>query len=329
MQGFFNFIQQKSPTVIGVYPFIKKIFYIIAHHPVNNRVNYHLRMECITLSINGLNHTYMRVNNINLYCEYLLNDKPPILLIHGLASSTYTFRRIIPLLQKHFSIIAVDLPGFGKSEKSTSFVYSFQNYAKVMFECIHQFGISNPYIVAHSMGGQIALNMAILAPEKINKLILLNSSGYLKRAKRLLICSSYLPLFEKCIHYYIGRKDVRDYLKNVFFNQNLINDEIINEFAKPLAEKEFYKALVRLLRHREGDLLPHQLQEIQTPTLLIWGEEDRVVPVQVGQRLVKDLPDARLITYKNAGHLITEERPEYVFENILMHTRIKEMAHSI
>ena len=286
-------------------------------------------MECIALSINELNHTYMRVNNINLYCEYLLNDKPPILLIHGLASSTYTFRRIIPLLQKHFSIIAVDLPGFGKSEKSTSFVYSFQNYAKLMFECIHQLGISKPYIVAHSMGGQIALNMAILAPEKINKLILLSSSGYLKRAKRLLICSSYLPLFEKCIHYYIGRKDVRDHLKNVFYNQTLINDEIINEFAKPLAEKGFYKALVRLLRHREGDLLPHQLQEIQTPTLLIWGEEDRVVPIQVGQRLVKDLPDAQLITYKNAGHLITEERPEHIFENILMHTRRDEIAQSM
>ena len=277
-------------------------------------------MECIPLSNIGLNQTYLRVNNINLYCEYLLNDKPPILLIHGLASSTYTFRRIIPLLREHFSIIAVDLPGFGKSEKSTSFVYSFQNYAKLMIECIHQLGISKPYIVAHSMGGQIALNMAIQAPEKINKLILLSSSGYLKRAKRLLICSSYLPFFDKFIHYYVGRKDVREYLKNVFFNQTLINDEIINEFARPLAEKEFYKALVRLLRQREGDLIPQQLKEIQIPTLLIWGEDDRVVPIDIGHRLVKDLPYAQLITYKNTGHLITEEKPEHVFENILMHT---------
>ena len=272
------------------------------------------------MSLNGLKQTYIRVANINLYCEYLLNDKPPILLIHGFASSTYTFRRMIPLLQKQFSIIAIDLPGFGKSEKSTSFVYSFHNYAKLMIECIHQFGISNTYIVAHSMGGQIALNMAIIAPEKINKLILLCSSGYLKRSKRLLICSSYLPFFEKFIHYYVGRKDVRDYLKNVLFNHALINDEIINEFARPLAEKEFYKSLIRLLRQREGDLLPQQLQDIQIPTLLIWGEEDQVVPIQVGHRLVNDLPDAQLITYEKTGHLITEEKPEHVFENILIHT---------
>ncbi|MGG3466068.1 alpha/beta hydrolase [Neobacillus pocheonensis] len=272
------------------------------------------------MTVFGLNQTYIKVADINLYCEYILNDKPPILLIHGFASSTYTFRRIIPLLQKQFSILAVDLPGFGKSEKSTSFIYSFENYAKLMIECIHQFGYSNTYIVAHSMGGQIALNMALIAPEKINKLFLLCSSGYLKRAKKLLIYSSYLPFFEKFLHYYIRRKDVTHHLRNVFFNQTLINDELIEEFGKPLAEKGFYKALIRLLRHREGDLLPQQLQDIQVPTLLIWGEEDRVVPVEVGQRLVRDLPDAQLITYEKTGHLITEERPELVFKNILMHT---------
>ncbi|MEH7415613.1 alpha/beta hydrolase [Neobacillus drentensis] len=270
--------------------------------------------------VNSLNQTYLQIGNINLYCEYLLDDKPPILLIHGFASSTYTFRRIIPLLQKKFSIIAVDLPGFGKSEKSTSFVYSFENYAKLMIECIHRFGFANTHIVAHSMGGQIALNMARIAPEKINKLILLSSSGYLKRAKKLLIWSSYLPFFEKFIHYYIQRKDVKDHLKNVFFNHTLINEDLINEFGRPLEEKGFYKALIRLLRHREGDLLSHQLKDIQVPTLLIWGEEDLVVPLEVGKQLVQDLPDAKLITYEKTGHLITEERPELVFKNILLHT---------
>ena len=77
--------------------------------------------------------------------------------------------------------------------------------------------------------------------------------------------------------------------------------------------------MVRLLRHRE-DLEPYQLQEIQVPTLLIWGEEDKVVPVHIGHRLVSDLPQAQLITYEKTGHLITEEKPEHVFENILRYT---------
>ncbi|ALC91650.1 hydrolase [Bacillus sp. FJAT-18017] len=272
------------------------------------------------MTFNGLNQTYVKVDNINLYCEYDLNDKPLLLLIHGFASSTYTFRRIIPLLQKHYSILAVDLPGFGKSEKPITYIYSFQNYAGLLLECLRKFGFSSTSIVAHSMGGQIALNMALIAPEKINKLILLCSSGYLKPARKPLIYCSYLPFFEKFVHYYVRRKDVKHHLSNVFFDQTLINDELIQEFGKPLAEKGFYQALIRLLRHREGDLLPQQLKEIKVPTLLIWGEEDRVVPVEVGKRLVRDLPDAQLITVEKTGHLITEERPDLVFQNILMHT---------
>ena len=249
----------------------------------------------------------------------MLNDKPPLLLIHGFASSTYTFRRIIPLLKHQFSIIAVDLPRFGKSEKPTWFIYSLQNYADLMIQCIRHFDIPSTHIVAHSMGGQIALNMARMAPEKINKLILLCSSGYLRRARKSLILSSYLPFFEKFVHYHVGKKEVIDHLKNVFYNHSLISDEIIDEFARPLKERGFYQALVRLLRHRE-DLETYQLQEIQVPTLLIWGEEDKVVPVHIGHRLVRDLPQAQLITYEKTGHLITEEKPEHVFENILRYT---------
>ena len=274
------------------------------------------------MTANELQQSYINIGGINLYCEYLLNDKPPLFLIHGFASSTYTFRRIIPLLQQQFSIIAVDLPGFGKSEKPTWFIYSLQNYAELMIQCIRHFDIPSTHIVAHSMGGQIALNMARIAPEKINKLILLCSSGYLRRARKSLILSSYLPFFEKFVHYHVRKKEVIDHLKNVFYNHSLISDEIIDEFARPLKERGFYQALVRLLRHRE-DLEPYQLQEIQVPTLLIWGEEDKVVPVHIGHRLVRDLPQAQLITYEKTGHLITEEKPEHVFENILRYTKME------
>ncbi len=271
------------------------------------------------MTANELQQSYINIGGINLYCEYLLNDKPPLFLIHGFASSTYTFRRIIPLLQQQFSIIAVDLPGFGKSEKPTWFIYSLQNYAELMIQCIRHFDIPSTHIVAHSMGGQIALNMARMAPKKINKLILLCSSGYLRRARKSLILSSYLPFFERLVHYHVRKKEVIDHLKNVFYNHSLISDEIIDEFARPLKERGFYQALVRLLRHRE-DLEPYQLQEIQVPTLLIWGEEDKVVPVHIGHRLVRDLPQAQLITYEKTGHLITEEKPEHIFENILRYT---------
>lgn len=271
-----------------------------------------------------LKQTFIFIHNVKIYCEYSISEKPPILLIHGFASSTYTFNRLLPLLENHFSVIAIDLPGFGRSEKSPKFYYSFANYAKVIAECIRYFQLDKVYLVGHSMGGQIAMYTAKMIPEKINKLILLCSSGYLEKANRPLIYCSYIPFFHWFVKFYIHRKDVKQYLHNVFYDQSLISKAHVDEFGKPLQEVGFYKALIRLLRHREGDLQSNELKEIEAPALLIWGTEDKVVPVQVGEKLVKDLPNAKLITYEKAGHLITEERPNEVFSQIISYIFMNE-----
>ncbi|MCD8511752.1 MAG: alpha/beta hydrolase [Bacillus sp. (in: Bacteria)] len=209
----------------------------------------------------SISQEIIRVGNVDIYCEYVLNEKPPIFLIHGFVSSTYTFHRIIPLLARHFSVFAIDLPGFGRSEKSTTFQYTFQNYGKVVLECFHYFNLQEVTLVGHSMGGQIALNTAKIEPNKIKKLILLCSSGYLRRAKRTLIYSSYIPFFSYFVEKYIKMKKVEDYLKNVLYDHNLINDDLLREFGRPLGDRNFYKALVRLLRYREGDLSSEQLKK--------------------------------------------------------------------
>ncbi len=72
-----------------------------------------------------------------------------------------------------------------------------------------------------------------------------------------------------------------------------------------------------MIRDREGDLPSTELRKIQTPTLLIWGEQDRVVPIQIGQRLHKDLPNSQFISYENTGHLLPEEKPEHIYEEII------------
>ncbi|WP_279401659.1 alpha/beta fold hydrolase [Piscibacillus salipiscarius] len=141
----------------------------------------------------SLNKETIRVMNVNIYCEYNISEKPPLILIHGYLSSTYTFHRIMSKLSENYSVIAIDLPGFGRSEKSKSFRYSFENYAQLIKEVMDYFHITRVTLVGHSMGGQVSLNVAKFYPEKVSKLILLNSSGYLKRANQLLILSSYLP----------------------------------------------------------------------------------------------------------------------------------------
>ncbi|NSL53232.1 alpha/beta fold hydrolase [Calidifontibacillus erzurumensis] len=263
-----------------------------------------------------LHQKHIRLENVNVYCEYSITKKPPLLLIHGVAATTYTFHALMPLLEDHFSIVALDLPGFGKSEKPSSFKYSYENYARIIAGCIKYFQLKNVNIVGHSMGGQVALYTAKMIPEKIHSLILLASSGYLKRTNRAFIYCTYLPFFNYYVKKQVYKKEVREVLKNVFYNHSLITDDHIREFERPLQEKGFYTALKRLVRYREGDLTSDELHNIQIPTLLLWGKEDRVVPVHVGERLAKDLPNGKLIILEKTGHLLTEERPKEIFHHI-------------
>ena len=261
--------------------------------------------------------TYLSISDVKIYCERIENDKPPLVLIHGFLSSTYTFNRMIPLLKNHFSILAIDLPGFGRSEKSTTFRYTYTNYAKLVVECMRHFGIQKASIAGHSMGGQIGLNIANLYPNMVDKLVLICSSGYLKRAKSSLIFYSYLPFFSFFAKRLIQKREVKEELKNVLFNHTLINDEMMREFSMPLKDRNFHKSLIRLLRHREGDLETEVLKRITTEALLIWGKEDKIVPYEIGLKLRNELPNSSMTALDGCGHLITFEKPKEVVEKII------------
>src|SRR5690606_626360 len=133
-------------------------------------------------------------------------------------------------------------------------------------------------VAGHSMGGQIALNMMLQSPEKIDKGILLSSSGYYARAKRHPILASYLPFFSVYVKHYLGKTGVVGNLRSVVYDQSLIDKTMIEGYAKQFESTEIFPALARLLRHREGDLPEKSLQSIETPCLLIWGENDKIVP---------------------------------------------------
>ncbi|WP_053071999.1 alpha/beta fold hydrolase [Ornithinibacillus contaminans] len=262
--------------------------------------------------------TYLNIMNTSIYCEHALQkEKPPLFLLHGFVASSYTFNRLKPLLAKNFSVIAIDLPGFGKSEKSTTFTYSFDQYANLVLACFDYFQLKRVAIGGHSMGGQIALYTAKKAPDRVTKLLLFASSGYLPGAKPYLIYSSYLPFFHLLAKRKINAESVVKNLRNVFYDHSLITADQIEEYGKPLQDKNFPKSLIRLLRHREGDLTSKELQTIKTPALLLWGVADKVVPLSIGKRLAADLPHATLISYDKTGHLITEEKPEALYQQIL------------
>jgi pimeloyl-ACP methyl ester carboxylesterase len=238
------------------------------------------------------------------------------ILVHGFSASTYSFRKLIPLLVGEYTTYAVDLIGFGQSEKPPSFRYSYENLAELVIEFIQKLELKNVILVGHSMGGQISLYAARKQPDLILGLVLIGCSGYLRKARFPAQWLSYLPFMRTYIRWRIDRCKVKDILANTMYDLSLIDDEMVQAYTKPLHEKDFCNTLLGLLRYREGDLSPDQLRTISHPTLLIWGEEDRIVPLRVGIRLRQDMPQSTLVTFPAVGHQVMEEKPKEVYREM-------------
>jgi pimeloyl-ACP methyl ester carboxylesterase len=255
-----------------------------------------------------------------IYYEYakLEDKKSPctFVLIHGFLANTFSFRKLFPLLKEKYDTYAIDLPGFGKSKKSDRFHYSYQNYSQLLIEFIHQLELKNVILVGHSMGGQISLYTAKQAPELINRLILIGCSGYLQRAGKHQVWLSYLPLSRNFVKWWIKRHKVEDILRTTVYNASCIDKEMIEAYEKPVLESGFCDTLLGLLRYREGDLSTEDLRKVQQPALLIWGEEDKIVPVRTGLKLAEDIVHSTFVALPEAGHQVMEEKPTQVFAEI-------------
>ncbi len=261
---------------------------------------------------------YITINEIELYYEFysLENAKETIVCLHGFLSSSFSFRHLIPFLKHHYNVILIDWPPFGKSGKRKQFIYSNENLAKTIIKLLEKFARKDYSIIGHSMGGQIALNIANLRPDLIKKLILLSGSAYLKRMKPSLRLLSYFPFAHLFVKRYLEKSGLEQNLQLVVHNQEIIDEEMEKGYLEPFLHPEIFPALTRMIRDREDDLSKEDLMQIETPCLLIWGEHDKVVPLHIGKQLKKDLKNSELIILQGVGHLVPEERPIEVMQYV-------------
>ncbi|MBP1930548.1 alpha/beta fold hydrolase [Ammoniphilus resinae] len=236
-----------------------------------------------------------------------------LVLIHGFLASSFSFRKLIPFLKGKYDIYTIDLVGFGESEKTASFKYSYRNYASLVLEFTKQLGLKNVILIGHSMGGQISLYTALIAPNKIKGLVLIACSGYLKKSNSWAVLLSKFPFSRSFIRLWIKKHKVLDVLRTTLYDTACIDEEMIRAYSKPIEDKNFCHTLLGLLRDREGDLETKDLHKITHPVLLLWGDEDQIIPLKTGVHLRQDLPNSTLVSIPEAGHQVMEEKPEQVY----------------
>ncbi|AQS54678.1 alpha/beta fold hydrolase [Novibacillus thermophilus] len=265
----------------------------------------------------GIREHMYRLPDTQLFVQRAGRADRVILLVHGFLASTFTWRYMFPYLSPHFTVYAVDLPGFGRSAKDRSYHYTLEGFAQTLHAFVQAEGIRQVTVMAHSMGGQVALRLAKRAPETVQRLVLIAPSGYLRSAKRWQKIFFRLPFAYCVLPLLLTPQRIDKQLRSVYYNLSNMNvEELYDGYITPLKERDFHRALFQFGRSREDDLSSMELRDIRQPTLLLWGRHDRIVPLNIGKRLLRDLPNARLEIIEETGHLPMEEKPLDVVERL-------------
>jgi len=252
---------------------------------------------------------------VNLYYEDTGNGSP-LLLIHGFGASTYTWRHIAPELAQTHRVIAVDLKGFGQSDKPFDSRYSVFDQAELLAELIEAKDLRNLTLVGHSFGGGIALMLALQADERlhgrIKKLVLLDSIAYPQQIPvffRLLD----VPLVSQLgVRMVPPSVQTRVALRIAYFDDSKIDPEEVETYAAPLKTAAGKHAIIHSARQIVPDgieALSARYKTIALPTLIVWCDHDRIVPLEVGLKLRRTLPNSTLKLVEGCGHMPQEEQP--------------------
>ncbi|MCE2790462.1 MAG: alpha/beta hydrolase [Saprospiraceae bacterium] len=255
--------------------------------------------------------------NIHYRDEGNTADSLPLLLIHGTSSSLHTWDSLVNRLSPFKRIIRLDLPAFGLTGPNPGQDYSIGFYNRVIDSFLIRLNINRYAIAGNSLGGSIAWHQAIYTPEKISRLILINSGGYPKQEEKgnIGFKLAAMPVVGTLLSKFTPKALIRRSIEDVYSNDALISDKLIDRYFDLLLREGNRKATITLFK-KPSRPEPDRIKTIQTPTLIIWGEDDQLIDVANAYRFKEDIPNSRLLVIPQSGHVPMEETPEPVHHAI-------------
>ncbi len=238
---------------------------------------------------------YIKIDDQNIYYQKLGKGKN-LILLHGWKQDVSTWYGVVDELKKDFTLWLIDLPGFGRSDIPKK-VFRVSDYSEIIFQFIKKLNLKNPILLGHSVGGRIAIKLAAVHPELIDRLVLESSAGI--QPKRDLIKYLIYPLV-KMFHYFIP---------NIFnFKERLRYSFYKKLESDYLTAGSLKETLTNILKE---DLMP-DLSKIKVETLLIWGEKDptKEASLRNGKLMYKLIPNSRIEVLEEIGHFPHLENPE-------------------
>ncbi len=232
-----------------------------------------------------------------------------LLLIHGTFSSLHTYDLWTDILKKHFRVIRLDLPGFGITGPNLESNYSMDLFILFIKEFLAAIKVNKFSVAGNSLGGWMSWELALDCPNRVKKMILLNSAGYINdRNYPLPFVIAQTPFLRNSFSF-IPRAVVRRFLRQVFCDQTCVTEDMVNRYYDLIHRDGNLDAFVKIANSYFIQNT-HNLSSLKIPVLVMWGSKDRWIDPKHAHYFHRDLPSSSLLMYENVGHVPMEEIPK-------------------
>ena len=261
---------------------------------------------------------YIEVQNEKLHVR-IRGNGTPIMLIHGSFSSLHTWQDWENQLSKSYRTISMDLPGHGLTGPSVANKYTMDDYADLLFALADTLKLDSFYIAGNSMGGGVCWKMAIQQPSRIRGMILIDAVGAKRFSSdekpfifKMLENKAMAKLFTRFTPRFFFRMN----MEQVFYDENKITPELTMRYYHLMRREGNREATIKRLSQTGKDN-GAEISGINCPTLILWGKQDRWIPVSTGEELHAMIKNSELVVFENAGHVPMEEIPELSLQPVL------------
>jgi pimeloyl-ACP methyl ester carboxylesterase len=244
-------------------------------------------------------------------------------LIHGMATYSFIWRNLFPRLSKEFDVIALDLLGCGDSDKPLGEDYSLSAQAEVIRKFLDKLGIQKAYFIGHDIGGGIGQIFAVKYPDRLLKLVLINTVGYDYWPVQP-ITSMRIPIVRQFAMAALNFGLFRNLVELGVVHTEKVTDELMGLFRGPLKTKSGKNGFLHLascLDNRQLMDIKDEIRHLEIPVMIIRGDADVYLSSEISKRLNHEIKNSKLEIIKTGGHFIQEDEPELLINLIIDFSR--------